>query len=101
VLIMDRELMLLNVIGVSLNIEVLQYPKKKNNIEVLKYCKVWPFILRVWTMGYGNEFDHKFKMATIQNECQYILSSIDMNISNHKMKLTAQQFSCKPVKCRR
>jgi hypothetical protein len=64
--------------------------KKNKNIEVLKYCKVWPFILRVWTMGYGNEFDHKFKMATVRNECQYILSSIDMNISNHKMKLTAR-----------
>jgi hypothetical protein len=41
-------------------------------------------------MGYGNEFDHKFKMAIVQNECQYILSSIDMNISNHMMKLIAQ-----------
>jgi hypothetical protein len=41
-------------------------------------------------MGYGNEFDHKFKMATVWNECQYIVSSIDMNISNHKMKLIAE-----------
>ena len=40
-------------------------------------------------MGYGNEFDHKFKIPTVQNERQYISSSIDMNISNHKMKLIA------------
>jgi hypothetical protein len=50
-LAIDWELMLLNVIEVKF--------QHRNT-----HCKVWSFILRVWTVCYGNLFDHKFKMAT-------------------------------------